>query len=88
MERSIEKFTKKLKNGLYLIDMPTGVGKTYQAIEYIYDHFEENRKFFYITSLNKNVDSAYESLKEKFQKANRMHNFTNGCIRFICVFMT
>lgn len=81
MERSIEKFTQKLKNGLYLIDMPTGVGKTYQAIEYIYDHFEENRKFFYITSLNKNVDSAYDSLKEKFQKANRMHDFTNGCIR-------
>ena len=35
MESSIKRFTTELNNGLYLIDMPTGVGKTYKAIEYI-----------------------------------------------------
>ena len=27
------------KNALLLIDMPTGSGKTYQAIQYIYDSY-------------------------------------------------
>jgi len=81
MENSIKRFTTELNNGLYLIDMPTGIGKTYEAIKYIYNHFDEDRKFFYITSLNKNVDSAYDDLKKMFHKAGRDADFLNGCIR-------
>ena len=81
MENSIKRFTTELNNGLYLIDMPTGIGKTYKAIEYIFNHFDEDRKFFYITSLNKNVDSAYDDLKKMFHKVGRDADFLNGCIR-------
>ena len=38
MNSLIKKFDEsKLKNGLMLIDMPTGSGKTYTAIKYIYE---------------------------------------------------
>lgn len=50
MQKSIERFVSENQNGLYLIDIPTGIGKTTQAIEYIYNHIDEDRKFFYMQS--------------------------------------
>ena len=42
-------------NGLYLLDMPTGFGKTYNVIKYIFDastnEANKDRKYFFITTL-------------------------------------
>ncbi len=81
MQKSIERFVSENQNGLYLIDIPTGIGKTTQAIEYIYNHIDEDKKFFYITSLNKNVDSAFKDLYDLFKKNNRLDVFEKNCIR-------
>ena len=45
-------------NGLLLLDMPTGSGKTYTVIKYIFDAVQDpsnSRKYFFITTLKKNL---------------------------------
>jgi hypothetical protein len=58
-------------NGLMLVDMPTGSGKTYSAIEYIFDACfkEENkdRKYIFVTTLKKNL--PVEDIKQRFEIA-------------------
>ena len=81
MQQSIENFIKVTDNGLYLVDMPTGTGKTTQAIDYIYEHMNKDTVFFYITSLNKNVDDAYYKLKKKFEKDNKLNIFDEMVLR-------
>ena len=47
------------ENGLFLLDMPTGYGKTYNVIKYIYDSSldpkNKGRKIFFITTMKKNL---------------------------------
>ena len=44
-------------NGLLLVDMPTGSGKTYSAIKYIFDACMEpqnkDRRYIFVTTLKK-----------------------------------
>ena len=46
-------------NGLMLIDMPTGSGKTYSAVKYIFDACQDEqnaeRKYIFVTTLKKNL---------------------------------
>ena len=53
-------------NGLFLIDMPTGAGKTYEVIHYIKELMEKypDKKIFFVTTLKKNLDAPYEDLLE------------------------
>ena len=47
------------KNGLFLMDMPTGFGKTYNVIKYIFDasidEKNHDKRYFFITTLKKNL---------------------------------
>lgn len=56
------------KNGLLLIDMPTGSGKTYSAVEFIYDSCmntdNKDKKYIFVTTLKKNL--PYEDLRKRF----------------------
>ena len=81
MQKSIENFIKVTENGLYLIDMPTGTGKTTQAIDYIFNHMDKNTTFFYVTSLNKNVDDAYNKLRDKFNASGKLNIFDDMVLR-------
>ncbi len=64
-------------NGLILIDMPTGSGKTYSAVEYIFDAClkEENkdRKYIFVTTLKKNL--PIEDIKKRFEKEGKQNLF-------------
>ena len=44
-------------NGLFLMDMPTGFGKTYSVVKYIYDasmdETNKDKKFFFVTTLKR-----------------------------------
>ncbi len=57
-------------NGLLLVDMPTGSGKTYSAIKYIFDACMEpqnkNRRYIFVTTLKKNL--PYKDLQQWFEK--------------------
>lgn len=65
-------------NGLFLIDMPTGFGKTYSVLKYISDACNEKknkkRKYFFITPLKKNL--PVNELKKFFDETLETKNFS------------
>ncbi len=69
--------SKEVNHGLMLIDMPTGSGKTYNAVKYIFDAsmLEENKdkKFLFITTLKKNL--PIEDLKKLFENSEKTNLF-------------
>ena len=69
-------------NGLLLLDMPTGSGKTYNVLNYIFEEAikEENqsKKFFFITTLKKNL--PIKELEERFQNAGLATYFKEKCL--------
>lgn len=69
-------------NGLMLLDMPTGSGKTYSVIKYIFDAVQDasvDRKFFFITTLKKNLPE--EDLKKHFERAGQLTQFKEKYLR-------
>lgn len=72
MYKIIQRFcNNEQDNGLLLLDMPTGSGKTFAVLNYIFDaiqNTEDKRKYFFITTLKKNL--PIDELKERFKKAD------------------
>lgn len=64
-------------NGLFLLDMPTGYGKTYSVLQYIYDasldKSNSKKRFFFITTLKKNL--PIEELKTWFKDNEKIKEF-------------
>ena len=78
MYEIIKKFCENEKaNGLFLMDLPTGFGKTHNVIQYIFDAVcdEKNKekKFFFITNLKKNLPE--KQLRKLFEKSGRKKEF-------------
>lgn len=65
------------QNGLLLIDMPTGSGKTYSAVEFIYDSCmspdNKDRKYIFVTTLKKNL--PYEDFRKRFVESGHEELF-------------
>ena len=72
---------ENVKNGILLIDMPTGSGKTYKVLEYIFDKVSSrsDTKIFFITSLKKNLPE--NELKEYFEKNGRLDLYEEKFLR-------
>jgi hypothetical protein len=55
-------------NGLLLLSMPTGFGKTHDVLNFIYENYQrfadQKRKIIFVTNLKKNL--PYEELRERF----------------------
>ena len=83
MEQAIENFCKNTDTGLFLLDMPTGSGKTYSVLEFIADNFDKeefkDKKFFFITTLIKNL--PYDDLRDHFAKKGKGTEFDKCCLR-------
>ena len=83
MKESIEKFCKSKENGLFLLDMPTGFGKTYSVLEFIADNYDKSEykdvKFFFVTTLKKNL--PYEKLKEHFERRGKTSDYDRLCMQ-------
>ena len=64
-------------NGLFLIDMPTGAGKTYEVIHYIKELMEKypDKKIFFVTTLKKNLDDPYNDLLDILSEEQRKKVF-------------
>lgn len=60
-------------NGLLLLSMPTGFGKTYDVLSFIYENYQrfadQNRKIIFVTNLKKNL--PYNELRERFKADNK-----------------
>ena len=68
MEEILNEYCKQSTSGLLLLSMPTGSGKTYNVIKFIYSNYKEfatqKRKIIFITNLKKNL--TIEELREHF----------------------
>ena len=70
-------------NGLLLFDPPTGSGKTYNVLKWIFENYEdyctESKKIFFITNLKKNL--PYENLKvDHFKKNGKLKEFEKNVL--------
>ena len=85
MQKAIENFCQKRENGLFLLDMPTGFGKTYNVLEFIAENYDtekyENTKFFFVTTLKKNL--PFEDLRERFKLKNKEEDFEKKGMIFL-----
>lgn len=67
------------QNGLLLLDMPTGFGKTYSVLKYIHeaslDERNKDRRFFFITTLKKNLPT--DELKKMFERSGHLDKFND-----------
>lgn len=72
-------FSKMQGNGLLLLPLPTGAGKSYTVFKFIHDTVVENvhnDKIIFITSLKKNLQP--EELEERFEAQIQVVNATIG----------
>ena len=83
MKNVISNFCKNKENGLFLLDMPTGFGKTYNVLEFIFENYNKeeykNTKFFFITTLKKNL--PFDELRERFVKTGKVAEFDQIAIK-------
>jgi hypothetical protein len=77
MEEILNKHCKESKTGLLLLSMPTGSGKTYNVLNFIYSNYKKfadgNRKIFFITNLKKNL--PIEDLRKRFIEHGNEEDF-------------
>lgn len=72
-------FNNPNKTGLLLLDLPTGFGKTYQVLRYIYDiHNLSNKKIIFLTNLKKNL--PYDTLRVFFEEDKREKEYEEKVI--------
>ncbi|CAA9892596.1 hypothetical protein METHB2_740019 [Candidatus Methylobacter favarea] len=69
-------------NGLLLLSMPTGFGKTYNVLNFIYEHYQEfsaqGRKILFITNLKKNLPIS--ELRNRFEKDGKINEFEKNVL--------
>lgn len=74
MQDLLKKFCSTKTNGLLLVDMPTGTGKTYNAVKFIYENYKNiDNKIIFITNLKKNL--PINDLRKFFENDNRLDDF-------------
>ncbi len=84
MQSAVVNFCKNQDNGMLLIDMPTGTGKTFETRNII-KRFLKNEILteiplvVYVTPLKKNIDDIYDDLRDDFK--NDKETFDNNVLR-------
>ncbi len=71
MQYALEKFVQAKENGICLIDMPTGSGKTYLTGKIIGEFIHGNilqdvKTIIYLTPQKKNIDDIFNDVKQDF----------------------
>ncbi len=70
----------RYKTGLLLLDLPTGFGKTYQTLKFIYENYKiYNRKIIFLTNLKKNLPHD-TTFKDFFEKDGKLEDFEKDVI--------
>ena len=77
------------QNGLLLIDMPTGSGKTYSAVEFIYDSCmspdNKDRKYIFVTTLRINLlcFASFYPVLRKISGRRPNQDFADWCLNIL-----
>ena len=79
MKQAIVNFCKSTDTGLFLLDMPTGFGKTYSVLDFMVDNYDapefKDKKIFFVTTLKKNLRiRSYVSILQSAVKQMIMIN--------------
>ena len=74
MKQAIVNFCKSTDTGLFLLDMPTGFGKTYSVLDFMVDNYDapefKDKKIFFVTTLKKNLPQDNDTMKPFYKKTN------------------
>lgn len=66
--------------GLLLLDLPTGFGKTYETLKFIYENYQKSgKKIIFLTELKKNLPHD-TILKKFFEKDNLLADFEKDIV--------
>ena len=83
MKQAIVNFCKSMDTGLFLLDMPTGFGKTYSVLDFMVDNYDapefKDKKIFFVTTLKKNLPD--KELREHFAKRGKADDYDKYCLR-------
>lgn len=83
MKQAIANFCKSMDTGLFLLDMPTGFGKTYSVLDFMVDNYDapefKDKKIFFVTTLKKNLPD--KELREHFAKRGKADDYDKYCLR-------
>lgn len=83
MKQAIVNFCKSMDTGLFLLDMPTGFGKTYSVLEFMVENYDvpefKDKKIFFVTTLKKNLPD--KELRNHFTKHGKAEDFDRYCLR-------
>ena len=64
--------------GLFLLNLPTGFGKTYEVLQYLLRHKDQDRLFYFVTNLKKNL--PHEELRSFFKEKGFESEFVEKVI--------
>ena len=83
MKQAIVNFCKSMDTGLFLLDMPTGFGKTYSVLDFMVDNYDapefKDKKIFFVTTLKKNLPD--KELREYFARRGKADDYDKYCLR-------
>ena len=83
MKQAIVNFCKSMDTGLFLLDMPTGFGKTYSVLDFMVDNYDapefKDKKIFFVTTLKKNLPD--KELREHFARRGKADDYDKYCLR-------
>lgn len=76
MQQLLQKFCSDDNNGLMLLDMPTGIGKTYNVVQFIKEYLNNNptKNIFFVTTLKKNLEEPFGKLQAEFENKPDLSN--------------
>ena len=81
MKQAIVNFCKSMDTGLFLLDMPTGFGKTYSVLDFMVDNYDapefKDKKIFFVTTLKKNLPD--KELREHFARRGKADDYDKYC---------
>ena len=67
------------RTGLLLLDLPTGFGKTYEVLKYIFENYKKSdKKILFLTELKKNL--PHEDLRKFFEKGNKLAEYEKEAV--------
>ncbi|MBN2287049.1 MAG: DEAD/DEAH box helicase family protein, partial [Tissierellales bacterium] len=83
MEKILNEYChSQCEPGLLLLSMPTGFGKTYKVLNFIYANYKEfaaqERKILFVTNLKKNL--PFQELKKRFIDDGKEDEFTQHAL--------
>lgn len=72
----------EIKNGLFLLDTPTGFGKTHTMLEIMYEmskkDLDPHHKVIYLASMKNNL--PIRNFEQMFKNDNRLNDYNNSCL--------